>query len=962
MSGQFAAGFIRVVRPRSYSKTRSDVGCALVAQRGAASAPPTKRPFKANAGAQRRIFFDAFAGLASFFGHMTLRFLAQLTLAMAVATGSPAAAPNTTNAPTPAARVVLPDTVVPRHYDVAVEPDAGNLTFKSTVVIQLTVRTPTDRIVLNAADIVIDRAALSGVAAAPQITYDKQTETATLAFPEALKAGDYVLSLEYRGKIFQQASGLFALDYDTAQGKKRALFTQFENSDARRFVPCWDEPGIKATFTLAATVPAELMAVSNMPVAASKELPGGLKEVRFGESPKMSSYLLFLALGDFERIHREVAGVDVGVIVKRGDAAKAEFALGAACEILPYYNDYFGTPYPLPKLDLVAAPGQSQFFGAMENWGAIFYFERVLLFDPKFSTEQDKQRIYSTVAHEIAHQWFGDLVTMAWWDDLWLNEGFATWMQRKVTDHFHPEWNVWLQSLGTRQAAMQLDARGGTHPVITPINDVFQASGAFDSITYQKGQAVIRMLEAYVGEDAFRAGVRRYIKDHAYGNSVTEDLWREIDAVSPRKLTDVAHDFTLQPGVPLVTVAPGAGGLRLTESRFALDESGASGGSWHIPVIISPAGGAELPAAKHVEVTAAQPVVVPGAGAGAIVNASQTAYFRTLYQGEAFTALRQRYARLSPDDQLGVLNDVATLASAGREPMADFLNLTLELPPEADPVIWGALIEWLAGRAAARAGDRLTGFDQIYRGHPGLGAFRDYARSLLAPVLQRVGWDKKPGESDNVTILRDALLGALGRFGDAAVLAEARRRFDQYMENPASLTGSARSTVLQLVAASADAATWEQILRLARSGGSWLEKQEYYNLLASAADPVLAQRALDLTLTDETEPTLRPAMASTVAMNHPEMAFDFVAAHWNAFGKLIEYSSQSRYVPGLLIGATDARVLDKLHAFAAAHIPPSAMQDARKTAAVVRYNASIRTDRLPEVDRWLAERRAASGK
>ena len=847
-------------------------------------------------------------------------------------------------------RVVLPDTVTPRHYDIAITPDADKLAFKGTVAIKLTVRAATNQIVLNAADIVIDRAALSGSTVTPTIAYDPKVETAAFSFPQALAPGDYVLTLDYHGQIYQQASGMFALDYDTPQGKKRSLFTQFENSDARRFVPCWDEPGIKAAFTLTATVPSGLMAVSNMPVAASDELPGGLKRVRFAESPKMSAYLLYFGLGDFERLHRMAEGVDVGVIVRRGDTAKGEYALGVACQILPYYNEYFGVPYPLPKLDLIAAPGQSQVFGAMENWGAIFYFERELLFDPKISTEREKQRIYTVVAHEMAHQWFGDLVTMAWWDDLWLNEGFASWMENKVTDHFHPEWNIWLQTLGTKQGAMQTDARDGTHAVITPINDVFQASGAFDNITYQKGRAVIRMLEAYIGEEAFRAGVRRYMANHAYGNTVTDDLWREIDAVSPRKLTDTAHDFTLQAGVPLITATPVDGGLRLTQSRFALDESGAAGGAWRVPAIVLPASGQELNAAKRTVVPGGPAVTVPEAPAGSIVNAGQSGYFRVRYEGAAFTAVSERYAGLSPDDQLGVLNDTATISYAGREPMADFLNITLKLPVEADPVVWSSLI------------GRFEGLDQIYTGLPGQGAFRTYVISVLEPVFRRTGWDARPGDSENTAILRAGLLGALGRFGDQAVVAEARRRFAGYLKDPASLTAAVRSTVLGIVAHNAGPADWEQLHTLARGAKTWLEKQEYYTLLGDATDPVLAQQALALALTEEPDPTLRPALVDAVSGEHPETAFDFAVAHWAVFGKLIEPGSQQRYVPGLLGSATDTRVLDKLNAFVAAHIAAGADQDARKVAATIRYVAGIRLNRLPEVDRWLADRAKAPGK
>jgi aminopeptidase N len=849
--------------------------------------------------------------------------------------------------PSPAVhhRIVLPAAVTPDHYRVDITPDAKALTYKGAVRIDVTVHQPTDRIVLNSADIVIDSDALSGEAKAPVVSYDEKEQTATFAVGHVLKPGAYTLSLAYHGKIYEQASGFFALDYDTPTGKKRALFTQFENSDARRFVPSWDEPGRKATFQLTATVPADQMPLSNMPIASTDALPGGLKRVHFAVTPKMSSYLLFFGVGDFERVHRDVNGVDVGVVVKRGDTAQAEYALDAAAHILTYYNDYFAKPYPLPKLDLIAGPGSSQFFGAMENWGAIFYFERDLLIDPRVSTESDRQNVYTTVAHEMAHQWFGDLVTMQWWNDLWLNEGFASWMENKATDHFHPEWNLWLQALSSKQGAMQVDAKDGTHPIITPIDDVLQASGAFDTITYQKGQAVIRMLEAYVGEDAWRAGVLRYIHDHAYGNTVTDDLWKEMDKGASRPITQMAHDFTLQAGVPMITVAADCAGdrlrgtLSLKQGRFSIDPAPAQ--TWRTPVRIADVSGLDALARPQTVVVTGGALTVKRACATPLINAGQTAYFRARYSKSGLAAISARYGQLSPDDQLGVFNDTATLAYTGDEPMAAFLDLTQSFPADADPVVAKALA------------DRLDGLDQLYRGLPTEGAYRTYARGVLNPIFSRVGWGKKPGESDNTALLRASVIGALGDLNDPAVVDEAKARFDRFAADPSSLNAAARNTVLRIVAVHADATTWDRLHAMAKSAKTELERQEFYNLLGAAQDTALAQRALDLAVSGEPAATTVPGMIRSVSNRHPELALDFAVAHWDQIANLLEPSTQSGYMPRLIGNASDLALIAKLDAFAKDHIPGNARQDLMKSEATVRYLAKVRADRLPEVDQWL---------
>ncbi|MDP9065616.1 MAG: M1 family metallopeptidase [Pseudomonadota bacterium] len=850
-----------------------------------------------------------------------------------------------------AGRIMLPADVLPEHYVIDIIPDAAALTFQGSARIDVTVRQATRTIVLNSADLVIGRATVSG-AAVEGIGYDEQRQTATIRLDKLLQPGSHILTLDYRGKIYQQASGLFALDYDTPQGKARALFTQFENSDARRFVPSWDEPGRKATFQLNATVPADQMAISNMPVESTEPVADHKKRVHFAATPRMSSYLLFFGSGDFERVQRTIGGVDVGVIVKRGDTASTGFALEAAAKILPYYNDYFGMPYPLPKLDLIAAPGSSQFFGAMENWGAIFYFEHDLLVDPRISTEQDRQQVYTTVAHEMAHQWFGDLVTMAWWDDLWLNEGFASWMANRVTAHFHPEWKIELQAQRETQFAMNEDAREGTHPIITPIHDVMQASSAFDAITYLKGAAVIRMLESYSGEDEFRAGVRRYMHEHAYGNTVTDDLWRSLDQHTRRPITSIAHDFTLQAGVPSIRelssrCVTGTAQLQVAQKVFAIDADSTSSREWHVPVIVAPADGPTVTALVH----GGQPQNLrPGSCGAVLLNAGQTAYFRSIYTAEGLSALTARFATLTPLDQLGVFEDTSALADAGEVPMAAFLDLARSFGPATDPIVAQALV------------GSLRHLDKLYDGLPTQPAFRAFSQQVIDPLFATVGWDKKAGEADNVALLRASLVAALSAFGDAPVIQEARRRFTRYLAEPSSLDAATRRMVLGVVARHADQPSWERLHGLAKSAKTELEREELYELLAAADDAALVKQALDLTSTGEMQPTTVPSMINAAAAVHPELAFDFAVAHWPTLVRLLEPTTQARFVPGLVRNASDSSLIARLDEFAAAHIPATARQDVKKADSNIRYLASIKKNRLPEIDRWIQSRAATTSR
>ena len=864
--------------------------------------------------------------------------------AIAQAPVDQAEAPRVTDATTQ-----LPRDVRPTHYEVAVIPHAEKLTFNGTVAITLDVLAPTDSITLNAVDMTFANvelaAANGGPAMIPQVAVDAAAQTATFGFDKPLPVGSYTLSMDYTGKIGTQANGLFAIDYVTDAGRKRALYTQFENSDARKFVPSWDEPNHKATFELTAIVPAEQMAVSNMPIAESTDLGDGTRQVHFQTSPKMSTYLLFFGLGDFERATMQMDGTEIGVITQAGKVDQARFALQSSADVLREYNDYFGVPYPLPKLDNIASPGSSQFFSAMENWGAIYTFEYALLLDPTISTQRDKQRIFSTDAHEIAHQWFGDLVTMSWWDDLWLNEGFATWMAARTTQKLHPEWNTHLYSVGGRESAMSLDAAVTTHPVVQHVETVEQASQAFDSITYQKGGAVIRMLEGYVGADAWREGVRDYMKTHAYGNTVSDDLWRAVQAAAGKPILDIAHDFTLQPGVPLIRVASATCAddtttLQLTQGEFTKDRPDKQPLSWRVPVIAQTVGGEP---ARTVIDGGAGSLQVPGCGT-VVVNAGQSGYYRTLYSPGQFADIRDDFADLAPIDQLGLMGDTWALGMAGLQPASDYLELAAATPVDADPQIWGDI-----------AGS-LEGLHHYYRGdEAGQARLDAFGIATLAPVFARVGWEASSDESAPVAILRTQLIGTLAELGDDSVIAEARRRYAARDTNPDAMPAALRKTILAVVASHADAATWDQLHASARTEKTPLVRDQLYALLSSARDPALAQRALELALTDEPGQTNSAGMIGTVAGQHPDLAFDFAVAHRGQVDAKVDTTSRSRYYPGLGSYSSDPKMIDKITAYADQHIADSSRRATETAIANIRYRMQVRDERLPAISTWLEQ-------
>ncbi|HUG13156.1 MAG TPA: M1 family metallopeptidase [Opitutaceae bacterium] len=838
----------------------------------------------------------------------------------------------------------LPKTVVPLHYELRLQPDLGSLTFSGSVLTDVEISEATTRIVMNALDLAIDSATFDG--ATVSFEADKSRQTLTLVLPSDAAIGKHSLAITFRGTINSQANGLFFDRYPTAAGEKMMLGTQCEVADARRIFPCWDEPAFRATFSLTAVVPENFLAVSNMPVARERAVGEGLREVAFERTPSMSTYLLALFAGEFETLERNAGEVTIRVVTTQGKRDSAAYALESAGRILAFMEDYFGAPYPLPKLDLVGVPNAFATFGAMENWGCISFIDSVLLFDPASGSPSDRQRVFSIIAHEIAHQWFGNIVTMAWWDNLWLNEGFATWMGNKAAKALNPEWDLKTRGSQGRENAMTLDASPTTHPVMVRIIDENEAKYAFDAIAYNKGQAILEMLERYAGEDVFRAGVRDYIETRAYSNSTTADLWNALDRHSERKLRALAETWTEEPGLPVIHVSLDAHGdqVVLRQARFEVGDWETESVLWQIPVSIANTDNLH---AAHVVLLEGESLGIPiPAGAGAIkVNIGNTGYFRTHYEGALAARLFAAASRLPAADQAGLLSDAWALVDAGVTPAPDLLNLLEGLRESTEPVVW------------SRAITQLVAIDRLAEGRAVRDAFRTWAVSLLAPQLERVGWNAESGEALAGSEMRSALITALGRFGHEPTIAECRDRFADYPADGGNIPAGIRAAVLSVVGRHADRTAYDRLHEMARSAPTTLEKTRAYAAMQQAADPELARETLALSLSDSLPPSIRTGNAIAVATHgHAALAWDFVRENLNAL--LANFPDDAQYilVPFTFRVFNDGERADELVEFVQKHFPPEAMNEARKAAERIRRQAATRDRELPRIEKWLADR------
>ncbi len=851
----------------------------------------------------------------------------------------------------------LPKDIAPRHYAVEITPDLPTLTHTGVVTIDLEILRPTRRIVLNAFQLEITRALLlhgENRDLKPQLNEAEQT--VSFDVPVELKPGRCELRLEFKGRIAKQPEGLYHDRYQTSVGEKILLATQMEPVFARRMFPCWDEPVFRATFDLRVVVPEKWTVMFNMPQTAERVLPGkGMKEVRFAKTPSMPAYLFVFAAGEFEALEDEVDGIKLRIFTTAGKRESARYAMQCTKQILHYYNEYFGVKFPLPKLDQLATPGG--FGGAMENWGGIIYNEARLLFDPAKSSEETREGCFRIIAHEVAHQWFGDLVTMAWWDNLWLNEGFASWMGTKATDHFNPGWQVWLRANRARETVMPQDARRTTHPIQTPVRDEAGANSAFDDITYVKGQGFLRMLETHLGEEKFRAGMRLYMKRHQLSNTTTQDLWAALEEGSGQPVRGIAEAWTEQPGFPVLTYREfeedGKSRVELRQERFTLNDPEAARLLWKVPVAIGcvPPGSSAAAAATETvlleDAAHSFPLVrVRRSGEQALkLNFGDAGFYRVQYSAPQLAGLRANFPALPDTEKLSVLGDVWAMVNAGRGSPSDYFSLVQTLRAERSLAVMDSILG-VIGEVG-----------RLENGQPGELGFRAFAASLLRPIFESLGWDPKPGEARNDLILRGALLEELGRLGDQEILTEARRRFGAFKEDASALSPNLRVPVLRLVGRYADEATYRDLHERARTSMLTEEKRLYYDAMQQAADPALAVRTMELSLGDEMRPPEKNRNLARVAEggNHGRLVWDFFRKNDVKLLSDVDSFRRHQYIPSLVRGSTEPALADELLAYVRTKEPGAPAVEAEKAAELVRERAALRQRAVPQIDSWIRE-------
>ncbi len=840
--------------------------------------------------------------------------------------------------------VRLPSHIIPSRYRILMRPQFSDFTFAGEETIYLNILKPVKKIILHAVDLQITDVKVGDVKAS-KISFNKKNETVTFSFYKVISKGKAELFLKFKGELTDKLKGFYRSRYEHNGEEKFLATTQFESTDARRAFPCFDEPSLKAVFDVTLEIPGHMTAVSNTIETAVTEHNSGYKTVQFASSPKMSTYLLAFIMGELEFVEtKSKRGVTVRVFTTQGKKQQAEFALETAARALNFYEDYFNVPYPLPVLDLIAIPDFAS--AAMENWGAITYRESALLFNELHSSAANKQWVAIVIAHEIAHQWFGNLVTMEWWTDLWLNEGFASYMEYLCVNALFPEWQMWNQYVAERFAvALRLDALQTSHPVEIEVHHPDEISEIFDQISYAKGSVILRMLAEFLGAKKFRDGLRHYLKKHAYKNTVTNDLWKSLEIVSKKPVRKIMAAWTRQAGYPLIEVEEKTGKLILSQSRFFSSEISRKQNKtktvWPVPLNYIKNDGT----LSQLLVNKPKQALLKGRTGIVKFNGGETSLTRVRYPLEKIQAMMPAIAerQLPVSDRLGIIRDAFALAEAGQFSTVEALKLAEFYKNETEFPVW----EVVAG-GLHTAGD-------FYAGEPWYKNYREYCRNLYLPLIKILGWQKKTGEVHLQGLLRNLALMEAGSYGDKPTIAQAQKLFKSGNVEP-----DLRGVVYNLAAQNGGQKELQKFISMYKAAGQHHEEQDRIGrAIGNFEDKKILANVLKFIFSEYVRRQDAAFIFNSVARTFygRGLAWKFLKKNWkvidqnyNVGGHLLEW-----FVAPFARFQTEADAKDYVQFFKTHHAPNVTRVIEQSLERILSNAAWIKRDKR-NIEQWLKSR------
>lgn len=838
--------------------------------------------------------------------------------------------------------------VVPSRYALTLNLDPDRDDFTGQVAISVKVREATASIELHAHELKSSRAVLATPKGLRPLRVEPQEATQTWRLTPTdgapIATGDYRIEIDYGGKVHPYGEGLFHAPYQSKGQPQQMLATQLEAISARMLFPGFDEPSFRAAFELTVRAPKEYTVLSNMPEGQGR-IEGATAVHPFPATPPMPTYLISVAVGKFDSIEGRAAGVPLRMFTVPGKREEARYAMEVTKQVLPYYTQYFGVPFALPKLDQLAVP--STRWGAMEDWGLISYAENAMLVDPARSSAQTRRTAYATIAHEVAHQWFGNLVTAASWEEIWLNEAFATWLQAKTTDRFNPTWKVRLDDREPIDRAMLLDAGQATRAIRSgPVRES-AVNDVFDSITYAKGGAVLTMLEQWIGPDAFRNGLVAYMKGQRMSNATAADLWHYIGKASGRDVRAVAASWTDRPGFPLVQVREscdnGQATATLTQSRFSTANSNVPEQVWKIPVRMTRGGTALVTLLETPEQTIklgpcdAQPLIVNAGGAG---------FYRVAYEPSVLKTLTDGFAGLAEGDRMSLLSDTFALVQAGRVPLTSYFTLLAALPRVEDS---SRTMLWHVAKT------QLDFLDTALAGTPAQQQLRAAGRSLLAPQLARLGWTPQPQEDLQSAELRGGLIEQLAKFDDKPTIERALRAFDEDDAGKGSLPASLRQAVITATGIHADKARFDKLITRLKNARGEEERWMYAKALAAGRDPQRAEELLAASLAGVSTANVATAIPGLVAQSSPfgELAYRYTLSNFKQLGELAGSWGRSFLLPRSASGFNDAQRATRLIEDQRRAAGADGEISAAREAEVIRLRAAVKAREAAALEKAL---------